>query len=197
MTSKHVLLITALALALAGCLSARNITPTRHYTVDPKVQVERGKTVDKTLGYRPLEVAQPYERRIAFVTQDHFLGYRDREEWAEKPGDTVTRTIADALANTGCFKDVGDASRLARPELMLTGELRKFQENRTQKPYTAEIEVRLELREARGSGLIWAGTLQAAVPVAGEAKASALADAMAKAVSQVTVDAVKAIAKAL
>jgi ABC-type uncharacterized transport system auxiliary subunit len=197
MKSKQVILITVLALALAGCLSARNITPTRHYTVDAKVQVERGKSVEKTLGYRPLEVAQPYERRMAFVAKNHFLGYREREEWAEKPGETVTRVIADALADAGCFKDVGDASHLARPDLMLTGELRKFHENRTQTPSTAEIEVRLEIREARGNALVWAGTLRAAVPLAGEAKAAAFADAMSEAVSQVAGQAVKAIAGAL
>lgn len=197
MTSTRPYVAAVLALALSGCLFAHNVVRTRHFTLEPQISVTRAERVEKTLGFRPLEVVQTYDRRITFLGPDHALGYREHEAWAEPPRDTVTRAIADALAATGRFSDVGNAADMARPDLMLTGELRKFCENRTRKPWTAEIEVRLELRETRGAAALWADTLHIEIPIQGKTTANALAAAMSKAIGDVAKNVAEAAAKAL
>jgi ABC-type uncharacterized transport system auxiliary subunit len=187
------LILTLMVCSLAGCLSAPEITPTRRYTVFPELRVS---AVDKaqglTLGIRPLTVARPYAALMAFTDVNHVLAYRDREEWAEAPGAIMTRALTDALIATKGFEDVGNAAEMARPDLMLTGELRKFHEKRGDGPSAAELEVRLELRQARGKTLIWSETLHAEI-VMDNGSASALADAMVKAVTQISEDVADAL----
>jgi ABC-type uncharacterized transport system auxiliary subunit len=87
---------------------------------------------------------------------------------------------------------VGNAFDMARPDAVLTAELRAFHENRAVQPPVAEVEVRLELREARSPQVLWAGTLREVEPLAGE-EASALAVAMNAAVGRISVKAAQAL----
>ena len=103
-------------------------------------------------------VAQPY--RLPLVYQEGArLGVYPNEEWAEQPGDMVTRAVSDAIMATGRFQDVGNAADMARPDLILTGELRKFHEERSDTSLQAVISLHLELREARGTNAYWVETL--------------------------------------
>lgn len=190
-------LCAGLILALAGCLAPRTVIPTRYYTLAPQLTVETADPLKKSLGYRPLDVAQPYDRRMAYLGENYVLGYRDGEEWSVKPGEAVTQALADALAASRHFQDVGNAAEMGPPDLMLTGKVRKFHENRTQSPWTAELEVRLELRDVSGNASVWADTLHVEVPLDKVKTANALAAAMSHAVSQVVQQAVAAMVNAV
>ena len=179
---RRTMLGIAACVTLAGCLAPRGV-PTRHYAIEPAIRVPRAATVACTVGVRPLLVARPYKLPMAYRSAGYRLAYRAQEEWTEHPGDVVTRAVTDALTATHRFSDVGDAAEMAQPDWVLTGEVRKFHENRAVDPPTAEVEVRLELRETRGRGLLWADRLDVAVPLADDS-AEALADAMNAAVAQ-------------
>ncbi len=196
MTRTRACLSAALAILLAGCLAPRTVVPTRYFTVNPSISVETAAPLNKSLGYRPLAVAQPYDRRMAFVGEDHLLGYRAGEEWSQKPSALVTQALADALVSSKRFRDVGDAAEMGPPDLMLTGYVRKFHENRTQSLWTAELEVRLEVRDVAANTSVWADTLHAEVPLEGGKKAPALAAAMSRAIAQVVQQAASAIVNA-
>ena len=112
--------------------------------------------------------------------------------WAEEPGVAVTRAIRDAIAQTGRFADVGDAAEMARPEYTLTGELRKFHEDRAATPPVAVVEVRLELRESLGAKQLWAQTLTASVPLTG-ARPADFANAVSAAVAELSMRAADGI----
>lgn len=162
-----------LALCLsAGCLTSREIERTRHYTLYPEIHVDTAPALDLTLGIRPLFAARAYGVLMAVLDGDHQMGFRDRDQWAEPPANTVTRAVSDAIAATGRFKDVGNAADMTRPDLLLTGELRMFHENRSVSPPMAELEVRLELRPARQPGVLWAETMREAVPMEGHTPAA-------------------------
>ena len=192
---KPMLLAVVALVALAGCLGPREIPPTLRYTLDPAIEVPAAEGTEYTLGMRPLAVAQPYGLVMAFRDAKHRLGYRDNEEWAEDPGDVLSRAILDALVATGRFRDTGHATAMARPDLLLTGELRAFHENRRSEPPTAEIEVRLELREARGTAAVWGDTLRARLPLADDS-GDAFAEAMEHAVAEIAAQSATAIAGA-
>ena len=84
---------------------------------------------------------------------------------------------------------------MARPDLILTGELRKYHENRTKTPPTAEIELRLELRNPREATALWAQTLHAEETLQGEGR-EALPVAMNQALASLAKAAAEAIATA-
>lgn len=186
--------LSVLALLLAGCIS-KEYTPIRHFVVMPEVEVERAPAGGETLGYRPIEAALPYRLPMAYLAENHELRYHDRAQWADYPAEILTRAIEDALKAANRFADVGDAGRMARPDYLLTGVLRRFEEDRTVDPPEAVAEVRLELREARGPEVLWDGLLRARVPVEGEDPGD-VAAAMSRAVAQIAGEAAAAIAAA-
>lgn len=170
-------------LLAAGCLSAPQIERIQYYTVTPKITVEKAKATDYTLGIRPLFSSRTYGPSMAYLDNDHQLGYQPRNEWAESPSVVVTRAINDALAATERFSDVGNAADMVRPDLILTGELRVYQEDRTLTPPQAELEVRLELRQTMMPGALYAETIKESEPLQDNTPA-AFASAMNIAVSR-------------
>ena len=162
--------VSAIAfLATTGCLHAPQVERTRYYTVTPEITVEPVSTTSWTLGVRPLFASRTYGAPMAYLDDNFQVGYMQRDEWAEPPANVVTRAINDSLAATRRFADVGNAADMARPDLLLTGELRSYHENRTVEPHVAELEVRLELRPAVEPGSIWAETIKEVEPMAGDA----------------------------
>ncbi len=191
--ARHTILFPALAclLALAGCFGAKTIVPTQYYILDPPLDITARQHAGPSVGVRPLLSALPIERRMAFREEGSKVGYRETE-WADRPVDALTRALLDGLAAGGAFADTGLASDMSRPELILSGELRRFYENRTVAPPTAEIEARLELRKARDNGAVWAQTLHVEKPVADDSPA-ALTEAMNQAMGELISSAVNAM----
>ena len=180
-------------LVVAGCVT-HTYAPPDVYVLAPEIGVSTTQPTDRTLGMRPLQAARPYKQAIVFRAPGHILGQYDSALWAELPSDALTRALADAIRGTGRFRDVGNAADMNAPDLILTGELRKLDEVRTTDPWTAECEVRLELREARGPEVVWAATLSATEPLA-KNEVSALAAAMSRAVATVLNQAASRIAE--
>ncbi|MBI2433564.1 MAG: membrane integrity-associated transporter subunit PqiC [Candidatus Hydrogenedentes bacterium] len=183
-------------LVFAGCLSSRSVTPVQLYTLDPKIETKQFDATELTVGVRPLHAARPYGRPMVTSDDGLKLEVQDFSAWAEDPRAYLTRALIDALSATHRFEDAGDASDMSRPDLLLTGELRKFRENRGASPAVAEIEVRLVLREAREKKSVWDEILTARMPLKGDTPA-ALAEAMDIAVAGIATRAAEAIAEAV
>lgn len=196
---RYPVLISVVALACAGCLGSRTYTPYKLYVVDPgagAVAGSGGPSSALTLGVRDISPARPYgQTRIAYRAEALEVGYYSEAQWAELPAETLTRAFTDALAASGAFADVGRMLDLATPALILTGDLRRFDEVRTTDPWTALCEVRLELRRGPGRELVWAETLTASVPLE-EHSVPALAQAMSQAMSEIVAKAVEGIVAA-
>lgn len=177
-------ILAGACLLLGGCLSAPEIVKPQEYILDPELQVDVAATVALTLGIREIEAAQPYRLPMVFVDGENRLGYRRLEQWAEKPADMVTRILSDAIAASQKFSDAGDANEMPRPDLILTGKLRKFHEKRDETPAQAVVELRLEIRWARDTESVWADTLSASSPLA-DTSVNAFVDAVSQALSDV------------
>lgn len=154
-------------LLTTGCLHAPQVERTRYYTVTPEIAVEPVAATPWTLGVRPLFASRTYGSPMAYLDDNFQVGYMQKDEWAEPPANVLTRAINDSLAATQRFADVGNAADMVRPDLLLTGELRTYHENRTVVPHTAELEVRLELRPALEPGSLWAETIKEVEPLTG------------------------------
>jgi ABC-type uncharacterized transport system auxiliary subunit len=187
--------VVVLATVFAGCLSPRTYVPTMRYAVNPGIEVPRAEPTGRVLGVRLIEAGRPFNQDIVYFENPTVLRTHEHVEWAELPSVVVTRALVDAIEATGRFSDVGFAIDIELPDLILTGQLRKFDELRTETPWVAECEVRLELREVRSGGLVWADTLTAREPLAGESLPE-LAIAMGKSVSTIVEAAANAMAQA-
>lgn len=154
-----------LLLSLQGCLSAPVIQKTLHFSLTPEVTMNQCPPLDFTLGIRPLPNTRVYGLPMAYLDHSFQIGYRVREEWAEQPSIVVTRVVQDAIAATGRFKDSGNAADMVRPDLLMTGELRAFHENRTEEVRVVELTVHFQLRHASVKGLLWSDTLTETVPL--------------------------------
>lgn len=177
-------LILVGSLVLAGCLTPREVTPVARYALSPTLEVAKSAPTDLSLGMRELKAARPYRQAMVFLDAGSHMGQRAKQEWAERPDEVLGRAILDAVAQSGRFADCGNAAEMARPDLILTGEVRRFEEDRTTSPWTAVVEVRIEIRRARDVGLVWGETLVAREPMAGEAASDAAA-AMETAIARV------------
>ncbi len=184
--------ILVMAMVVAGCATPRVMFPTK-YAIDPKVEVGVAQCLDKSLGIRPVQAARPYRQKVVYRDAGFVLGEYPSVEWAEMPADVFTRVLADAIVATRRFRDVGNAADLVMPDLILTGELRKFDVVRSASPWAAECEVRLELRDAQEPQAVWAQTLSERVPLERDDPA-ALPAAMTTAVEKVVKRAAEEIA---
>ena len=183
-----ILFITVIAI---GC--ATSYSPPTKYVLESDVQVAAAQQpLDKTLGIRPLVAARPYKQKVVYRESGFVLGEYSTVEWAELPADVVTRILTDAIVATHHFKDVGNAEDLALPDLILTGELRKFDVVRTADPWEAECEVHLELRDTQQPQAVWADTLKKSEPLERNEPA-ALPSAMSRAVAKIVKQAAEAI----
>jgi ABC-type uncharacterized transport system auxiliary subunit len=180
------------ALTMTGCIRP-NVVATVRYTIEPEISVTPAAESERTLGVRPLSSSVLYKLPMLYMEGLQVHEY-PHSEWAMNPDDMVTRAIIDAITATNRFRDVGDASNVNRPDIILVGVLRRFEADRDVEPPEAVCEVRLELRETFGKQLLWADTLTARVPLE-ENRVPALARAMSQAVSQIANEAAREIAK--
>ena len=174
-----------IVLLVAGCVGKVAYTPTIRYAVEPAVSIAGAAQTPRTLAVRSLQVARPYSRtKIVYRAEGHMLGDYEHVEWAEHPDEVVLRALRDALVASGRFEDVGSALDVVNPDLILTGELRRFDEVRTSDPWQACCEIRLVLRGGPDRNAVWAETLSASVPLQ-QNDVAALPVAMNEAVSAV------------
>jgi ABC-type uncharacterized transport system auxiliary subunit len=176
-------MLLAAIIAATGCATPKFTPPTK-YVLEPQVKVEAVPTTQKTLGIRSLQAARPYKQKVVYRDVGFVLGEYACIEWAEMPADTLTRVLTDALVSTHRFKDVGEASDLSVPDLVLTGEVRRFYVDRTTESWTAVCEARVEIRDSASPDAVWAETLRETEPLERN-EPSALPAAMTRVVEKI------------
>jgi ABC-type uncharacterized transport system auxiliary subunit len=187
--------ISIVALLIAAGCATPTYDPVTSFAVEPKIDVPQAAPTIDILGVRPLEYGRPYRQPIAYRDKGFVLGAYEKFEWAELPRDIVTRALIDAISASRKYQDVGLAALMARPNLLLTGQLRKFDLDRTADPWKANVEVSLSLRPALEPNVVWSGVLTATAPLATNDVAE-LPEAMSKAVADIATQAATAIAAA-
>lgn len=193
----HLCLLTLAAVTLAGCLGAIPYTPIQRYGIVPEIDPVQRETAAGSIAIRPLEYAEPYTTTMVYRPDQYTVAYRDAEDWAEPPRDSVTRALLDSLAATNYFSDVGTASDVPLPRYILTGQVRRFDEMRTTQPPHALLEVRINVREnGRPGRAVMSQTYRETVSM-NDTSAGALAEAMTEAVSIVVANATEDIVSAV
>ena len=190
------LLLTAVVLGLLpGCALLKNSTPPARFLLDPNPVPEAMATIELTVGVRPFASARPYALPMQYLDEAGRLTDFPASEWYEQPDRMVTLAIIDALARTERFRDAGYAADMARPDVVLTGEVRRFHEARSQEIAEAVVELYAAARHARTADTLWSGTVAVRHPVTGTGGAAfrdAMESALEDAVSQIATNVAKA-----
>lgn len=182
-----------LLLILPACLSPGEYDPVQYYDLRMDTEVsEAAESTGLKVAVRPLDYARAYKQSIVIRSQDNQLIYDDMNRWVELPREMITRELVDVLLDTRAFNDVAYSTDISAPNLLVQGELRKFdwvQEGE------AAAEMRIDLRDRRSDTLLWSDTLRASRPVSGD-DAAAFASAMSEAVAEILSIAAREIAAA-
>ncbi len=182
-------------LSTSGCLTPQDYTPLAQYTIEPNLtEIPKTATTETTLGIRRFSAAQPLKRDIFYRDPDLRVGNLLDAQWAESPPDMMTRHVFDAATSSDHFQDVGLAIDVSRPTYVLTGDVRRFDLNRTQEQWRADCEVHFELRRVRDGGAAWSDTLSGSEQLS-ENTVATLPKAMSEAAAQVIREAIIEIVK--
>lgn len=181
--------VLAGSICLTGCLTPSGATLPDQFLLQTQPAVATAERLPLSLGIRELESARPYHLQMAHSDADGRLNYYQTATWAEFPAAALTRALHDGVARSGRFQDAGMAEQMARPDWMMIGYLNAFHEDRASVPPQAVVEVRLEMREARGTSMLWSGSLRETQSLEGEGPA-AFAKAMQLAVDRLVAKAV-------
>lgn len=176
------------AIAIVGCLTPQDYTPLSQFTIAPNIgDTPKSRPSNATLGIRRFTAAQPLKRDIFYRDPNFRVGNLLDAQWAEFPADMMTRYLFDATTASGRFADVGLATDISRPTFLLTGDIRRFDLNRTQEPWHADCQIHFELRTVGNGNAAWSETLSASVPLSDNTIAAfpaAMSDAAAEVIAQ-------------
>lgn len=184
--SRSVIVTLALAIGIpvliAGC-AAPEYTPTLYYAIEPVIEVAEAQPTGASLGMRPIQADRPYRQRMMFRERGHTLHAYFNAEWAKGPSEAAGRALLDAITETGGFGDVSNAADMRRPDYILLGNLRRFEEDRTREEVAAVVEGHLELRRGVDRSVVWTDIIRASHPLEGEGP-NAYAEAVSEALGQ-------------
>lgn len=199
-------LVMTTTATLSGCLTAATISPARYYTITPEAGVESIATSGKSLGIRPLIGAKPYKLAMAYTAEDNRLAYYQNAEWADLPATMVNRALTDGLIKLEGFSEVDDAANIARPNFILTGELRRFEADYNRETPAAVVEIICIIRDTESGASLWQGYVTGETPLPAreegeslhaDTSLAAVAEAMSTSVASVVTQTCKKIGAAL
>jgi ABC-type uncharacterized transport system auxiliary subunit len=185
-------LCTVLIVSIAGCLSAGEYVPIQRFALNGNLDIASVPSTNLTVGVRPLEYVRFYKEPMVYRQGDYAIAYDAYHHWAELPRDAVTRVLIDGLTETEGFADAGYAYALPRPDFIVTGELRRFDQMRSTEPWTAVCEARFEIRDRSTGAVRWSETLSAEAELPSQ-DAAGFAAAMSQAVGELVTNAVERI----
>ncbi len=189
-----IILVTTVISASSLLSCSGKYIPLKLYVLEPKIDLAKATPIDKTLAVRPLEFARPYKQQLSYREAGMVLGHYQDSQWSEWPATVLARTLIQALERTERFKDVGHANNMKLPDFILNGELERFDLDRSTNPWTACVQIRLEMRAATSGEPYWTGTVSDNEPLT-ENQLSALPEAMSTAVAKALTQAAAQITK--
>lgn len=179
------LLGMVLALALQACGSAPPARPDRYYSLEPPLPAPLGGTpvpvvlLVNNLGARGFLGG----RAIVFRTSDQPLVVQryDSLLWAEPPTRALAAALVGAIRSAGLVEVVAVAADQARFDLMLGGEVTRFEHLPMERPPRVAGAINLVLVRAPDRAALASRQYAAEEPVVGDTP-----DAMAQAFNRLT-----------
>ena len=171
-----------LAIALAGCVSARS---PRYYTIS--VPSARPQTSDPQFPVT-LVMGRLYaphllrDDRVVYSMSDVELGVDEYHRWAEPPTGMIERLLVQRLRTSGKFRAVQHLSSSTRGDFILRGYLGSLNEVDDPAGIKARFTLQLELFDVKQARVVWNDSYTHDEPVA-EKKVSSVVESLQKGVN--------------
>ena len=142
-------------LFMAG-LSCSGYLPTRYYAIDEKPPVVKASNAyPVALEVRALRAPSRYKDQMVYRTSKYQIGFNEFSQWVEPPGEMVMRALINGLNKAQLFQRVEPLGMIAVPDLILQGNVIRFDQVLGKKGKMADCEIELEIVPISGGRPIW------------------------------------------
>lgn len=183
------------SLLLTGCIKLFDRpapVTVQFYSIDemPEFSIPNESKVNLPLMIRNFAAASSVEDRIAERISPNTLEYRHFERWSSPPQEIITRAFVSGLDSTGIFKNVFPEGQFPSRirSYTLSGEVVRFEWNRTGNAETAFIQIRLFMTGADPESERWGGVIEAGEPVNNPGDSESFALSMERALRKALMD---------
>jgi ABC-type uncharacterized transport system auxiliary subunit len=173
---------------LTGCAGSRPSTPElRHYTLFYEPPTFSLPRLEAVVAVAPFTASPEYDgTRMVYQEREFALGEYAQHRWRAAPSQLATSNLLRDLRAGGLFNGVVPADSMVRPTHLLEGNVDKFLERSGKDGISAVLEMTVCLSEVgRGGTVILQKSYRAPVP-AGAKNPRALAEAMSRAMAEVS-----------
>lgn len=175
----------ALLVALASCSSYR---PTHYYAIDVEPTFEKEENpLPLTVTVNSVRAPSRYQDQMVYRKSKYEMGFYELSEWIEPPAEMLTGAVSDALDASRLFRRVDALGIVSGSDLILLGELNRFDQVVEGEENFAECELLLELIRVENGEFVWRHQARAKVK---QGENESFAAAMSEAVSRVLTEAV-------
>ena len=169
---KAVIILTALALLMAGCaaLQPPRMESPALYLLDarPAASAQRPQR-NLVLAVDPPSARPGFDTpQIAYVRVAHKLDYYAKNRWTDTPSRMLAPLLAQALEQSGSFRAVLRTSNPIPADLRLDTELIRLQQDFTTQPSRVELRLRAQLYDVKGRQVLAVREFDAAENAASE-----------------------------
>ena len=155
MIMRLILVYTAAAL-LVGCGSVR-VPATKYYKLDiPPAQVPAGPFASASLRIEPFRTAGLLRQdRIVYRPSPVEVGYYEYHQWAESPGASITKALAEQLTKRRVFRSVEISDSGQKTDYVLRGTVDRLQEVDYPGGVRVQVSISAELEDTAQQQVIW------------------------------------------
>jgi len=161
-------------------ISCGHVPETHYFTIDyPLVSAENANG-HGILWVKKFDSDYLYSQdKFVYQISDYEVKFDNYRRWVSGPAELLTLQAVAHLRASGAFKRVTMVQPRSRNWLVLSGRIKKFQENVKGTDHSAQVALWLQVTSVPERKLIWSGLLQQKVPIEGGSE-----DAILKAMSQ-------------
>jgi ABC-type uncharacterized transport system auxiliary subunit len=155
--------LPAILLASLSC----GIPRTHYYTLDmPHIAQTQGTAIPRTLTIQRFRADLVLmDERILYRESPDEVNFYEYHRWASPPADLATNYFIHRLKDSGVYSRVSGYNERAPSDLMLRGQLHRFEEVDRGKEVFASVALELELTEAGTSASLWRGEADCTRPL--------------------------------
>lgn len=155
-----------LAVALAGCVSARS---PRYYTISIPSNLAQPSEPQFPVTLVVGRLYAPHllrDDRVVYSMSDVELGVDEYHRWAEPPTGMIERLLVQHLRSTGKYRTVQHLSSSTRGDFILRGYLGALNEVDDPGGIKARFTLQLELFDVKEARVVWSDSYTHDEPVA-------------------------------
>jgi ABC-type uncharacterized transport system auxiliary subunit len=171
-----------LAIALAGCVSARS---PRYYTISVPSAVPQTSDPQFPVTLVMGRLYAPHllrDDRVVYSMSDVELGVDEYHRWAEPPTGMIERLLVQRLRTSGKFRTVQHLSSSTRGDFILRGYLGALNEVDDPGGIRARFTLQLELFDVKEARVVWSDSYTHDEPVS-QKTVSAVVESLQKGVN--------------